>query len=97
MWRNQITLETCVKPELRKVRSGDNPLVRTCATASSSLHNNFSAIDFAVLQLGIYIPVGLVSLGDERWQKNDFFYNKGVENDLVHSVGLLIFGLVQRF
>ena len=51
-----------------------SPLVRTCAAASSSLHNNFSAIDFVVLQLGIYIPVGLVFLGDARWQKKWFFF-----------------------
>ena len=102
MGRNQIALETCVKPDLRRVRSGDNPQKSITTSShlcnsSSSLHNNFSAIDFVVLQLGIYIPVGLVFLGDARWQKNDFFYNKGVENDLVHSVGLLIFGLVRRF
>ena len=94
MGRNQIALETCVKPDLRRVRSGDNPQKSITTSShlcnsSSSLHNNFSAIDFVVLQLGIYIPVGLVFLGDARWQ--------GVENDLVHSVGLLIFGLVRRF
>ena len=76
--RNQIALETCVKPELRRVRNGDNPQKSITTSShlcnsSSSLHNNFSAIDFVVLQLGIYIPVGLVFLGDARWQKNDFF------------------------
>ena len=76
--RNQIALETCVKPDLRRVRSGDNPQKSITTSShlcnsSSSLHNNFSAIDFVVLQLGIYIPVGLAFLGDARWQKMIFY------------------------